>query len=801
MMFRGPSAGVTSRQRAVMRSKEFGHSLQRGLALVLVTASLCLPNVLVAGTSVDWRQAANNDSGYGLGNIHWVNSVIQDNNSSYFEGMAVRQRLLIVGLPSTQDNRHSLLFRHQFSKGNVHAYDFLVSYAQAAAEEVLDFGTPAVLNACGADIGPPGTLAGICAALHNGPNFFDVPAPIDNFVSKDGSTGDKILAYEAVHGKRTVRISGDAPISNAALSLCHDIPSGGDSSDSFVLYALTWESSSANILIEMAGHLAVSGNGSGYTWGKGLGSGYISGGSYHFKLDSLGGALTDNNCLPGQNSRELVSLGSQDNQFRSTSVLLVPPPCNIAGSGPVCPGSTNVYNGTSYGPNLSYQWSVSGNGSIIGETTNATLTVRAAEGSYTVTLTLTVFSGPLTTNSTCSRTLVIGPPPPCDITGSPLVCPVSTHGYKGPEGMANYSWSIRGEGQIVGSGGNQTVDVLSGAGCNTNFTLVLTVRDTNGCMNTCEYTVVVQDTTPPVITCPPPFFAPEAPRYSGGAFVNFVMPTATDNCTANPAIYATPPPGSLFPVGTNVVVGTAVDDCLNSNSCNLIVRVIPYELQVTSTDDSGPGTLRQALLDGNDSSDENLVVFRFAGGGPYTIRLASPLPEITSRTIIDGWSQSGSNANPVIELDGGGSSNQFDGLVFKVGSANSTVRGLALHGFATAIRLENEGRNTVQGNFIGLDVTGTNAPGNAGDGIYVTSPRNLIGGTAPGTGNVIGRNAGNGIVITSVEAFANLVQGNLIGVRADGETQMGNGFNGVLLSDQSFRTTIGGRIGRSGERH
>src|SRR5207253_1591429 len=220
---------------------------------------------------------------------------------------------------------------------------------------------------------------------------------------------------------------------------------------------------------------------------------------------------------------------------------------------------------------------------------------------------------------------------------------------------------------------------------------------------------------------------------------------ATDNCTANPAIFTSPAPGYLFPVGTNVVIGTAVDDCLNSNSCNFIVRVIPYERPVTSTDDSGPGSLRQALLDANDSPDENLVIFSLPGAAPYTIQLLSALPEVTSPIIIDGWSQSASNTSPVIELDGSSASNTIDGLVMMVGS--NTIRGLALHGFSTAIRLADTGGNVVQGCFIGTDLTGTNAAGNFADGMYLSSPGNLIGGTASGAGNIISGNGSNGLVI------------------------------------------------------
>jgi len=88
----------------------------------------------VAGTVVDFKQAANNDPGFGLGNIHWVTSILQANNSFYFEGMSVRQRVLFTGLPSTAGDHHSLLFRHQFTKAGQHTYDFLTSYAQAQAD-------------------------------------------------------------------------------------------------------------------------------------------------------------------------------------------------------------------------------------------------------------------------------------------------------------------------------------------------------------------------------------------------------------------------------------------------------------------------------------------------------------------------------------------------------------------------------------------------------------------------------------------------------------------------------------------
>jgi hypothetical protein len=704
--------------------------------------------------------------------------------------MSVMQRVIFAGLPSTTNNHHSLLFRHQFTKSGRHAYDFLTSYAQAQVDNAGALGVTIVVNPCGVDIGPPSSLTTICSSLHAGSNIVDVAVPSDPFVSKDGSTASRISAYEAGHGPRTIRILGDAPITNVGLTMCHDVAAGGDTSDSFALYALTWDSASVNIVIEMAGHLAISGDGTGMTWGTNLGSGFLSGGSYHFKLDNLAGALTDNNCPPGQNQKEIVNLGSQDNQIQSPS-FLPPPPCHVTGPSPVCPSSTNIYQGGSFGPNLTYAWSITGNASFLGSTSSSNVVVVAgASDSYTVSLKVTVTSGPLTTNSTCSLPVVLYPLPPCSISGSSPVCPSSTNGYSGPPGMVNYIWSIDGDGTIPAPAGTQTINVTSGTGCNTNFTLTLTVIDTNGCFNTCHQSIVVQDITPPVITCPPRTNAAEYPRFSGGAVVNYQPPTATDNCTANPAIYNSPPPNSLFPVGTNIVVGTAVDNCNNSNSCSFIVRVIPYLISVTSTSDSGPGSLRQALLDANDSPDENYVVFNLTGSAPYTIQLQSALPEITSPIIIDGWSQSASNSPPVIELVGSGGSNAADGLVITVG--NSTVRGLALHGFATAIRLTTAGSNVIQGNFVGTDLTGTNAAGNSGDGIYITSPGNSVGGTTPGTGNVISANAGNAVVLASVSASNNVIQGNWIGTGAGGVGALGNGGSGVFMTSQASANLVGG---------
>ncbi len=103
--------------------------------------------------------------------------------------------------------------------------------------------------------------------------------------------------------------------------------------------------------------------------------------------------------------------------------------------------------------------------------------------------------------------------------------------------------------------------------------------------------------------------------------------------------------------------------------------------------------------------------------------------------------------------------------------------------------------NVVQGNYIGTDVTGTNAlPNTTGGGMtIIDAPNNTIGGTAPGAGNVISGNNGGGVNITFPDATGNAVLGNLIGTDVTGTVALGNGSinSGVVIKSASGNT-IGG---------
>lgn len=110
-------------------------------------------------------------------------------------------------------------------------------------------------------------------------------------------------------------------------------------------------------------------------------------------------------------------------------------------------------------------------------------------------------------------------------------------------------------------------------------------------------------------------------------------------------------------------------------------------------------------------------------------------------------------------------------------------------------------RNVVQGNFIGTDVTGTRALGNhRGVALESGAAENTIGGTSHGAGNLISGNNTYGVHFT--QATANVVQGNFIGIDVTGTTGLGNRVNGVYLYSHEALGKYRGRHGaRCGQHH
>lgn len=231
---------------------------------------------------------------------------------------------------------------------------------------------------------------------------------------------------------------------------------------------------------------------------------------------------------------------------------------------------------------------------------------------------------------------------------------------------------------------------------------------------------------------------------------------------------------------------------------------------VTNTNDSGAGSLRQAILDANALSGADSITFNIPGTGIHTIRLQSLLPVITDVVTIDASTDNSFAAQgnrPAIIITGDSDSDDVDdddnddvhdGIQLQTGSSGSTIRGLIFQRFTeNAIVITNSNGNTIVGNWIGLSSSGLAAAGNQ-RGINIwNSSDNILGGSAALDRNVISGNS-SGITISTDNGTStgNQVRGNYIGTNVSGTAAVGNINEGVWVN--SAGNTIGGSINGQG---
>jgi uncharacterized repeat protein (TIGR01451 family) len=244
--------------------------------------------------------------------------------------------------------------------------------------------------------------------------------------------------------------------------------------------------------------------------------------------------------------------------------------------------------------------------------------------------------------------------------------------------------------------------------------------------------------------------------------------------------------------------GDALSDLviLRANQVAPAVVITPYStFTVTSANNSGPGTLREAIDLANANPGADLIDFNIVPAGPQTINLLSALAPLLDPVTVDGTTQPGFIGTPIIELNGSALPPGTNGLFITAGSCR--VTGLVINRFpgtGDGIEIQANGGNVIELNFIGTDIAGTAALPNGGNGIFINaSPNNRIGGPSKSPApNVISGNGRAGIAISGSNAVGNFVAGNLIGTDASGTAALGNliGIDVQLLAV----TTIGGTV-------
>jgi hypothetical protein len=242
---------------------------------------------------------------------------------------------------------------------------------------------------------------------------------------------------------------------------------------------------------------------------------------------------------------------------------------------------------------------------------------------------------------------------------------------------------------------------------------------------------------------------------------------------------------------------------------------------VTNLNDSGAGSLRDAINQANGNGVADLIQFNIPGGGLATIPLLSPLPPLTDQAgvTIDGFTQPGASVgsnppatlNVMVELDGSGSAPPGHGIHIR--SSNNVIRGLCVRSFphdGISIEAVNQNQggandNVIESNVVGTDPGGMVAfPNGSGAGglwagIYVkvlpnsepfaVALRNLI------RRNLSSGNDGEGIGIASCpdvgDCAFNQVLGNHVGTDLPGLGPLGNLRTGVYLGEGTHDNFVG----------
>ena len=185
------------------------------------------------------------------------------------------------------------------------------------------------------------------------------------------------------------------------------------------------------------------------------------------------------------------------------------------------------------------------------------------------------------------------------------------------------------------------------------------------------------------------------------------------------------------------------------------------------------------------STIQGLVIRDFNGRGIFVQSSSN----VIRGNFIGQYTNSGTNAGAAlrntdvgIELNGGS--------LNTVGGALASQRNV-IGGNLIGVGVVNATFNTVQGNYIGTDITGTVAIGNLTDGMTLVSGAlsNTI------TGNIISASGLNGIDVGALGVnTSNFITSNLIGTDVTGTLNLGNASHGIAVGNggTASSTSIGG---------
>jgi hypothetical protein len=227
-------------------------------------------------------------------------------------------------------------------------------------------------------------------------------------------------------------------------------------------------------------------------------------------------------------------------------------------------------------------------------------------------------------------------------------------------------------------------------------------------------------------------------------------------------------------IGTDVTGTVALGNCLDNRYVAVTVAGVGTSNNLIGGTAGGAGN----VISGN--RQDGLAIF---DGATNTIVQGNYIGTDMTGTVALP------NTFDGVAIDSGASGNTVGGTA---PGARNVISGNARDGVLLGPNSATTA-NVIQGNFIGTDVSGTHPLGNGRYGVRIHngSTDNLVGGAVAGAGNVIASNINSGVDIADSGTTGNLVQGNFIGTDVTGTLALGNA-DGVVISDGASDNKVGG---------
>jgi hypothetical protein len=242
--------------------------------------------------------------------------------------------------------------------------------------------------------------------------------------------------------------------------------------------------------------------------------------------------------------------------------------------------------------------------------------------------------------------------------------------------------------------------------------------------------------------------------------------------------------GLEFGSSDNVIQGNKIGTDITGTKRLVVVNTTAGGLGISNGSNDN-------LVGGTASGEGNLISGGSGDGIDVSVSSGNVIEGNKIGTDVTGKIALG-NASNGVEIDGG-SNNVVGGAA---AGAGNLISGNANFGVFLFFDSGPPTGTVIEGNKIGTDVTGTVALGNAAQGVFGEDDSGtVIGGTAPGAGNVISGNGLNGILLFA--STNDVIEGNRIGTNAAGTSALGNGGDGVHILN-TFANTVGGTAAGAG---